>query len=134
MAFHDLIADRSRRGGNANGHLVRSVADGHASARATTVDLVYAVGIHWEDVRRTAQENGQLKRQGRVVGRAPAETERETVKCIEALGEGGGCICGPDRHIKPDISPENALALFDTALSFRRAGYTCQGGSSDTHG
>jgi len=43
---------------------------------------------------------------------------------IEALGAGGGYICGPDHHIKPDVSAENTLALFDTARAFRREGYT----------
>lgn len=52
------------------------------------------------------------------------EVEAETVRCIEVLGEGGGYVCGPDHHIKPDVSPENTLALFDTARAFRRKGYT----------
>lgn len=55
---------------------------------------------------------------------SPAEVEAETIRCIEALGAGGGYICGPDHHIKPDVSPENTLALFDTARAFRRGGYT----------
>ncbi|MFC1716532.1 hypothetical protein ACFL6S_22890 [Candidatus Poribacteria bacterium] len=38
-------------------------------------------------------------------------------RCIEVLGEGGGYICGPDHHIKPDVSPENTVALFDAACS-----------------
>jgi len=48
----------------------------------------------------------------------------EVRRCIEVLGEGGGYICGPDHHIKPDVPPANAVALFDTARQFRRAGYT----------
>jgi len=48
----------------------------------------------------------------------------EVTRCIEALGEGGGYICGPDHHIKPDVPPANAVALFDAAAAFRRAGYT----------
>ena len=55
---------------------------------------------------------------------APDEIRAETIRCIEALGEGGGYICGPDHHIKPDVPAENAVALFDAARSFRRAGYT----------
>jgi hypothetical protein len=43
---------------------------------------------------------------------------------IEILGEGGRYIFGPDHHVKPDVSPENTLALFDTCLDFRREGYT----------
>jgi uroporphyrinogen decarboxylase len=55
---------------------------------------------------------------------SPAEVQAETIRCIEALGAGGGYICGPDHHIKPDVPPANAVALFDTARVFRRAGYT----------
>ncbi len=59
---------------------------------------------------------------------SPADVRSETIRCIEALGEGGGYICGPDHHIKPDVSPENTLALFDAARDFRRAGYTLTAG------
>ncbi len=45
----------------------------------------------------------------------PDEVRDEVRRCIEVLGEGGGYICGPDHHIKPDVSPENTVALFDTA-------------------
>ena len=45
----------------------------------------------------------------------PEEVKEEVVRCIEVLGKGGGYICGPDHHIKPDVSAENTLALFDTA-------------------
>lgn len=54
----------------------------------------------------------------------PDEVRRETLACIEALGQGGGYICGPDHHIKPDVPPANTLALFDTATAFRRPGWT----------
>jgi hypothetical protein len=37
---------------------------------------------------------------------------------------GGGYICGPDHHIKPDVPPANAVALFRAATAFRRPGYT----------
>jgi hypothetical protein len=48
----------------------------------------------------------------------------EVVEVIRALGEGGGFICGPDHHIKPDVPPENTVALFDAATSVRAAGIT----------
>ncbi|MHB0857126.1 MAG: uroporphyrinogen decarboxylase family protein [Anaerolineae bacterium] len=54
----------------------------------------------------------------------PTEVRAETLRCIEMLGRDGGYICGPDHHVKPDVPPRNALALFDTARSFRREGYT----------
>ena len=52
------------------------------------------------------------------------QVREETVRCIEALGKGGGYICGPDHHVKPDVTAQNALALFDAAMDFHRAGYT----------
>ncbi len=55
---------------------------------------------------------------------SPDEVRAETVRCIEVLGRGGGYICGPDHHIKPDVSVANTLALFDTARSFQGNGYT----------
>jgi len=47
----------------------------------------------------------------------PGEVRVEVAECIQVLGEGGGYICGPDHHIKPDVSPENTVALFDAACS-----------------
>lgn len=41
----------------------------------------------------------------------------EVRRCIDVLGKGGGYICGPDHHIKPDVSAENTVALFRTAMS-----------------
>lgn len=52
------------------------------------------------------------------------EVAATTTRCVEALGEGGGYICGPDHHIKPDVPVANTLALFDTARQFSRPGYT----------
>ncbi len=50
----------------------------------------------------------------------PAEVKEEVIRCIEILGDGGGYICGPDHHIKPDVSAENTVVLFDTATSFQQ--------------
>lgn len=55
---------------------------------------------------------------------SPDDVRAETIRCIQVLGRNGGYICGPDHHIKPDVSVANTLALFDTAQSFRGAGYT----------
>jgi uroporphyrinogen decarboxylase len=55
---------------------------------------------------------------------SPESVREETLRCIDVLGKGGGYICGPDHHIKPDVSVANTLALFDTATGFRREGYT----------
>jgi uroporphyrinogen decarboxylase len=48
----------------------------------------------------------------------PDEVRDEVIRCIEILGKDGGYICGPDHHIKPDVSAENTVILFDTATSF----------------
>jgi len=47
----------------------------------------------------------------------PDEVRTEVLRCIEILGKDGGYICGPDHHIKPDVSAENTVMLFDTATS-----------------
>lgn len=53
---------------------------------------------------------------------SPEEVREEVIRCIEILGRDGGYICGPDHHIKPDVPPANAVALFDAARGFRRIG------------
>ena len=55
---------------------------------------------------------------------SPDEVSDEVKRCIDVLGKGGGYICGPDHHIKPDVSAENAVALFETACGYRKPGYT----------
>jgi len=50
----------------------------------------------------------------------PDEVRAEVTRCIDVLGEGGGYICGPDHHIKPDVPPANTVALFEAARSYRR--------------
>lgn len=55
---------------------------------------------------------------------SPAEVAEEVRNCIEALGEGGGYICGPDHHVKPDVPAAVTLALFDAARAFRKPGFT----------
>jgi uroporphyrinogen decarboxylase len=54
----------------------------------------------------------------------PDAVRSEVVRCIDALGEGGGYICGPDHHIKPDVPPANTIALFEAVRSYRRPGWT----------
>lgn len=51
---------------------------------------------------------------------SPDEVREEVLRCIDVLGKGGGYICGPDHHIKPDVPPINAITLFDTALAYKR--------------
>ena len=52
------------------------------------------------------------------------EVETEVSRCIEALGEGGGYICGPDHGIRADVPFDNIVALYEAAQAFRRPGYT----------
>ena len=54
----------------------------------------------------------------------PQQVADEVNRCIDLLGEGGGYICGPDHHIKPDVPAANVVALFDTARTFAKTGYT----------
>jgi uroporphyrinogen decarboxylase len=56
--------------------------------------------------------------------KTPAEVAEEVRRCIDILGEGGGYICGPDHHIKPDVPAANTVALFETAKGYARPGYT----------
>ena len=46
----------------------------------------------------------------------PEEVRSEVLECIKILGRDSGYICGPDHHIKPDVSLENTVALFDAAM------------------
>lgn len=48
----------------------------------------------------------------------PGAVADEVRRCIDALGKGGGYICGPDHHIKPDVPAANTIALFDTARAY----------------
>ena len=51
----------------------------------------------------------------------PAEVAAEVAACCRTLGRGGGYICGPDHHVKPDVPPANVVALFAAATGFRPA-------------
>ena len=62
----------------------------------------------------------------------PEAVRAEVRNRIEALGEGGGYICGPDHHVKPDVSAENTVALFEAAKSFRAEGYTREASGRST--
>ncbi len=55
----------------------------------------------------------------RLPSMSPAAARAEVEGVCRALGPGGGYICGPDHHIKPDVAPATTLALFDAAAGFR---------------
>jgi uroporphyrinogen decarboxylase len=60
----------------------------------------------------------------RLPWRTPEEVRAEVQDCILALGKRGGYIGGPDHHIKSDVPPENAIALYDAIREFAAPGYT----------
>ena len=51
----------------------------------------------------------------------PQGIRAEVERCIKILGKGGGYICGPDHHVKPDVPAENTVALFESAKEFHCA-------------
>lgn len=52
------------------------------------------------------------------------DVRKEVRERIAVLGAGGGYICGPDHHIKPDFPIENTLAMFDEIAKYRGKGIT----------
>lgn len=54
----------------------------------------------------------------------PGQVREEVMHCIDILGEGGGYICGPDHHIKPDVSAQNTVELFQTAIDYTKKRYS----------
>ena len=46
------------------------------------------------------------------------EVTKETKRCIEALGTGGGLILGPSHFIQPDVPPENVVAMYRAAQEY----------------
>jgi uroporphyrinogen decarboxylase len=60
----------------------------------------------------------------------PDEVADEVRHCMDMLGKGGGYICGPDHHIKPDVPAANVVALFDTARTYAKSEYTLFGESA----
>lgn len=131
-------------------HLARIFAVGHAAGKpvwfhscgditAVLPDLIDIGMDVWETVQLAALPvtASYLKREygrhlaffggihtQRLPFASPAEVADEVKRCIEALGEGGGYICGPDHHLKPDVPAATAVALFDAATDFRSPGYT----------
>lgn len=50
----------------------------------------------------------------------PDQVADEVRRCMDALSPGGGYICGPDHHIKPDVPAANVISLFETARTYHR--------------
>ncbi|MCX6993058.1 MAG: hypothetical protein NT011_07940 [Kiritimatiellaeota bacterium] len=49
----------------------------------------------------------------------PADVSRETERLMNVLGKDGGYIVCPAHALQPDTSPENVMALYDTAQNHR---------------
>jgi uroporphyrinogen decarboxylase len=41
----------------------------------------------------------------------PEEVAAETLRCIDALGRGGGYILAPVHNVQADVPPENLIAM-----------------------
>jgi len=52
------------------------------------------------------------------IGSDPSGMENEVRNVINALAPGGGFILNPIHNIQPDITPENIVALFDSAARY----------------
>lgn len=75
-------------------------------------------GMELEDLKRDFGDrlafHGAIDTQHLMPFGTPAEVEAETLRCIHALGKGGGYICGPSHFIQSDVPPENIAALCRT--------------------
>jgi len=49
----------------------------------------------------------------------PEDVRNEVIRLIDTLGSDGGYIVCPAHAIQPDTSPENIMAIYDTALEYR---------------
>ena len=65
--------------------------------------------------------HGAVDVQGLLPFGTPAQVAAEVTRLIETLGANGGYIVCSSHAIQPDTSPENVMALYDTALEYRFA-------------
>jgi uroporphyrinogen decarboxylase len=49
-----------------------------------------------------------------------SEVEEEVVRCIDALGHGGGYILLPVHNVQVDVPPENIIAMCRKAREYGR--------------
>ncbi len=49
----------------------------------------------------------------------PDDVRAETRRIIDILGKGGGYVLNSVHNIQPEVSPENIIAMFDEARSYR---------------
>ncbi len=81
-------------------------------------------GMELEGLKRDFGQNlvfhGSVDTQYYLPRGSVEEVEQETRNCIDALGKDGGLILGPSHFIQPDVPPENAAAMYRTALEYGR--------------
>lgn len=62
---------------------------------------------------------GSCDAQGTFAHGTPEEVAAETERNIFVLSQGSGFVCAPIHNVQANVSPDNVIALFDTARSFR---------------
>jgi uroporphyrinogen decarboxylase len=50
----------------------------------------------------------------------PEQVEAETLRCIDALGRGGGYILAPVHNVQADVPPENLIAMCEAVQKYGR--------------
>jgi uroporphyrinogen decarboxylase len=61
---------------------------------------------------------GSSDAQGTFAHGTPEEVAAETTRNISALSQGSGFVCAPIHNVQANVSPDNVIALFDTALAY----------------
>jgi uroporphyrinogen decarboxylase len=68
---------------------------------------------------RIAFWGGSCDAQGTFAHGTPDEVARETERNLSLLAPDSGLVCAPIHNIQANVDPDNIIALFDTAKSFR---------------
>jgi len=73
---------------------------------------------------RLAFWGGSCDAQGTFAHGTAAQVAAETGRNLAAFAPGSGFVCAPIHNIQANVSPDNVIALFETALAFKP---TCRG-------
>lgn len=68
---------------------------------------------------RIAFWGGSCDAQGAFAHGTPAEVAAETERNLAVLAPGSGLVCATIHNIQANVTPDNIIALFDTAKNFR---------------
>lgn len=68
---------------------------------------------------RLAFWGGSCDAQGAFAHGTPDEVAAETARNLAALTPDSGLVCAPIHNVQANVSPDNIIALFDTALHFK---------------